>query len=85
MNTKMAEDIEKSEIKTPPIAGPVDKIVVPTINPSKVKTKENNFFTFVVEDLLVGIFRINQPIGAPRTEIKIMIVTTRAKDSMGRV
>ena len=51
MNTKMAEDIEKSEMKTPPIAGPVDKIVVPTINPSSVKTKENNFFTFVVEDL----------------------------------
>ena len=85
MNTKMAEDIEKSEMKTPPIAGPVDKIVVPTINPSSVKTKENNFFTFVVEDLRVGIFRINQPIGAPRTEIKIMIVTTRARDSIKRV
>ncbi len=47
----MADEIEKREIKTPPIAGPVDKIVVPTIKPSSVKTKENNFFTFVVEAL----------------------------------
>jgi len=47
----MDDEIEKREIKTPPIAGPVDKIVVPTIKPSSVKTKENNFLTFVVEAL----------------------------------
>jgi hypothetical protein len=47
----MADEIEKREIKTPPIAGPVDKIVVPTIKPSSVKTNENNFFTFVVDAL----------------------------------
>lgn len=81
----MADEIEKREIKTPPIAGPVERIVVPTIKPSSVKTKENNFFTFAVEALCVGIFRINQPIGAPRTETKIMAVTTRAKDSIRRV
>jgi hypothetical protein len=47
----MDDEIEKREIKTPPIAGPVDKIVVPTINPISVKTNENNFFTFVVDAL----------------------------------
>ena len=82
MNTKIAEVIEKRAIKTPPIAGPVANIVTPTINPSKVKTKENNFLIVVVEGLCVGIFRTNQPIGAPITDTKIIIVTTRASDSI---
>ena len=81
----MADEIEKSEINMPPIAGPVERIVVPTIKPSKVNTKENNFLTFEVDALCVGIFRINQPIGAPRTEIKSMTVTNSASDSIRQV
>jgi hypothetical protein len=64
------------------MAGPVIKIVDPTINPNSVKTNETNFLKVVVDCLWVGILRISHPIGAPNIEIKIMMVTRRASDSI---
>ena len=82
MNTSIDVVIEKIEITTPPIAGPVLRIVRPSISPKSVKTNAANFLVFVVDRLSVGILRISQPIGAPSIEIKIITETTRAKDSI---
>jgi len=82
MNTKIAAAIERTAISKPPIAGPVSKIVVPTIKLSNVNTKEEIFLIFVESGLCVGIFNINQPIGAPKIEIRIIKVTSSASDSM---
>ena len=81
MNTNIAELIENSAITTPPTAGPVSKIDVPTIKPIKVNIKDINFLNMVVDCLLVGIFNIRKPMGAPKIEIKIIMVTTKARDS----
>lgn len=81
MNTNIAELIENSAITTPPIAGPVSKIDVPTIKPIKVNINDANFLNMVVDCLLVGIFKIRKPMGAPKIEIKIIMVTTKARDS----
>ena len=81
MNTNIAELIENSAITTPPTAGPVSKIDVPTIKPIKVNINAINFLNMVVDCLLVGIFNIRKPMGAPKIEIKIIMVTTKARDS----
>jgi hypothetical protein len=81
MNTNIAELIENSAITTPPTAGPVSKIDVPTIKPIKVNINDANFLNMVVDCLLVGIFKIRKPMGAPKIEIKIIMVTTKARDS----
>jgi hypothetical protein len=81
MNTNIAELIENSAITTPPTAGPVSKIDVPTIKPIKVNINDANFLNMVVDCLLVGIFNIRKPMGAPKIEIKIIMVTTKARDS----
>jgi hypothetical protein len=39
----------------------------------------------VVDCLLVGIFNTRKPTGAPKIEIRIIIVTTRARDSISLV
>jgi hypothetical protein len=74
--------IEIIAITTPPIAGPDISIEVPIIKPKSVKINDVIFLIIVVDGLRVGIFRIAQPIGAPKSEIKIMIVTNRARDSI---
>jgi len=51
MNTKIAAAIERTAINKPPIAGPVSKIVVPTIKLNRVNTNEAIFFAAVVEGL----------------------------------
>ena len=81
MNTKIAAPIENSAINTPPTAGPVSKIDVPTIKPINVNINDANFLNMVVDCLLVGIFNIRKPTGAPKIEIKIIMVTTKARDS----
>jgi len=81
MNTKIAVPIENNAIKTPPTAGPVSKIEVPTIKPIKVNINDINFLNMVVAGLLVGIFNTRKPMGAPNIEIKIIKVTSRASDS----
>jgi hypothetical protein len=85
INTNIAEPIENNAINTPPIAGPVSKIDVPTIRPTKVNINDINFLNIVVAGFVVGIFKTRKPIGAPRIEIKIIIVTTRARDSISLV
>ena len=70
---------------TPPTAGPVSKIDVPTIKPIKVNINDANFLNMVVDCLLVGIFKIRKPMGAPKIEIKIIMVTTKARDSISLV
>ena len=45
----MAEPIENKAISTPPIAGPVSKIDVPTINPIKVNINAISFLNMVVD------------------------------------
>ena len=45
----MAEPIENTAITTPPIAGPVSKIEVPTMKPTKVNMKAINFLNIVVD------------------------------------
>jgi len=85
MNTKIAAPIENSAINTPPIAGPVSKIEVPTIKPIKVNMNEINFLNMVVDCLLVGIFNTRKPMGAPKIETKIIMVTSRARDSISVV
>ena len=85
MNTNIAELIENSAITTPPTAGPVSKIDVPTIKPIKVNINDANFLNMVVDCLLVGIFNTRKPTGAPKIEIRIIIVTTRARDSISLV
>jgi hypothetical protein len=82
MNTKIDAPIEKSAITTPPTAGPVSKIDVPTMKPTKVNMNAINFLNMVVDCFLVGIFNTNQPIGAPKIETKIIMVTKSARDSM---
>jgi hypothetical protein len=82
INTNIAEPIENIAITTPPTAGPVSRIDVPTINPTKVNMKAINFLNIVIAGFLVGIFKRRKPIGAPKIEIKIIIVTTRARDSI---
>jgi hypothetical protein len=82
INTNIAKPIENNAITTPPTAGPVSKIDVPTIKPIKVNINDISFLNIVVEDFLVGIFKTRRPIGAPKIEIKIIMVTTRARDSM---
>ena len=81
INTNIAELIENSAITTPPTAGPVSKIDVPTIKPINVNINDANFLNMVVDCLLVGIFNIRKPMGAPKIEIKIIMVTTKARDS----
>ena len=70
----------------PIIFAPIELVLiiikVPTINPKSVKINDVIFLIIVVDGLRVGIFRIAQPIGAPKTEINIIIVTSRASDSM---
>jgi len=85
MNTKIAAPIENSAINIPPIAGPVSKIEVPTIKPIKVNMNEINFLNMVVDCLLVGIFNTRKPMGAPKIETKIIMVTSRARDSISVV
>ena len=85
MNTKIAAPIENSAINTPPIAGPVSKIDVPTIKPIKVNIKDINFLNMVVDCLRVGIFKIRKPMGAPKIEIRIIMVTSKASDSISLV
>jgi hypothetical protein len=85
MNTKIAAPIENNAINTPPIAGPVSKIEVPTIKPIKVNMNEINFLNMVVDGLLVGIFNTSKPMGAPKIETKIIMVTSKARDSMSLV
>ena len=82
INTNIAELIENSAITTPPTAGPVSKIDVPTIKPIKVNMNDINFLNIVVDCLLVGIFNTRKPIGAPKIEIRIIMVTSKARDSI---
>lgn len=82
MNTKIAAPIENNAINTPPTAGPVSKIDVPTMKPIKVNINDINFLNMVVAGLLVGIFSTSKPMGAPKIEIKIIMVTTKARDSI---
>ena len=81
INTNIAELIENSAITTPPTAGPVSKIDVPTIKPIKVNINDANFFNMVVDCLRVGIFKTRKPMGAPKIEISIIMVTSKASDS----
>ncbi len=85
MNTKMAAPIENNASNNPPTAGPVSKIDVPTIKPIKVNINEINFLNMVVVGLLVGIFNTRKPMGAPKIEIKIIMVTSKASDSTSLV
>ena len=43
--------MENTAITTPPIAGPVNKIDVPTMNPTKVNMKDMSFLNIVVDCL----------------------------------
>ena len=81
MNTKIAAPIENNAINTPPNAGPVSKIDVPTIKPINVNINDINFLNMVVDCLRVGIFKIRKPMGAPKIEIRIIMVTSKASDS----
>jgi len=63
----------------------VSKIDVPTIKPIKVNINDISFLNIVVAGLLVGIFNTRKPIGAPKIEIRIIMVTTRARDSISLV
>ena len=67
---------------TPPTAGPVSKIDVPTIKPIKVNINDISFLNIVVKGFLVGVFNTNKPIGAPKIDTRIIMVTTRARDSI---
>ena len=49
MNTKTALPIENSAIITPPTAGPVNKIDVPTMKPIRVNMNDINFLNIVVD------------------------------------
>ena len=83
INTKIAEPIANNAISKPPIGGPISKIRVPTVKATNVNMNAINFLNIVVPGLLVGIFNTRKPIGAPKIEIRIIMVTTRARDSMG--
>ena len=62
--------------------GPMSKIRVLTIKATKVDMKAISFLNMVVDCFWVGIFNINKPIGAPKTETRIIMVTNSARDSM---
>ena len=81
----MAEPIENKAISTPPTAGPVSKIDVPTINPIKVDINAISFLNMVVDCFAVGIFKTSKPMGAPKIETKIIMVTSKARDSINLV
>ena len=82
MKTNTAEPIENNAMSITTNGGPMSKIRVLTIKATKVDMNAINFLNIVVDCFWVGIFNTNKPIGAPKTETKIIMVTKSARDSM---